>query len=180
MALKGQKVRRSSTTAIPDTYRGEFPTAIDVFCHVIPSNYRVALEAMVAAGRIPRFSEFFLGELRIPGVSDMDERFVLMDGHPETVQVLSLTGPFLETIAGPKDAVELAKVANDEITRLVESHPGRFAAGVATLAFNDIEAALIEIDRAVKDLGLRGIQIGTDVNGRSARFHPSFQKPPYP
>jgi uncharacterized protein len=55
---------------------------------------------------------------------------------------------------------------NDGIAKLVDNHKDRFAAGVATLAFNNPDAALTEIDRAIEDLGLRGIQIGTDVNGR--------------
>jgi uncharacterized protein len=153
--------------------------AIDVFCHVIPLNYRIALEAMQRAGKIPQFSEFFKGELCIRGVTDMDERFSLMSTHPETRQVISLTGPFLETIAGPGDTAELARVANDEIAKLVDSHPDRFAAGVATVAFNNLDAALIEIDRAIEELGLRGIQIGTDVNGRpldSPELMPIYQK----
>ncbi len=152
---------------------------IDVFCHVIPQGYRSALESMVRTGRIPSFSDFFQGELRVPGISDLDERFSIMDSLPETKQVLSLSGPFLETIAPPEDAAELAKKANDEIARLVASHPFRFAAGVAALPFNDVESALGEIDRAVLDLGLKGIQMGTDLNGKpldAPEFMPIYER----
>ena len=138
---------------------------IDVFCHVVPRGYRSTLESMAKTGRIAPFSDFFLGELRVPGISDLDERFSIMDRDPETKQVLSLSGPFLETIAGPEDGLELAKKANDEMARLVAGHPDRFAAGVAAVPFNDVESALGEIDRAVSDLGLKGIQMGTDLNG---------------
>ena len=134
---------------------------------------------MVDVGKIPRFSDFFMGELCVSGISDMDERFSLMDSHPEVRQVLSLTGPFLETIAGPDDAAGLARVANDEVARLVEKHPDRFAAGVATLPFNNVEAALAEVDRAVNELGLRGVQVGTDVNGSpldSSGLMPIYEK----
>jgi predicted TIM-barrel fold metal-dependent hydrolase len=139
---------------------------IDVFCHVIPRGYRARLESMVRKGRIAPFSDFFQGELRVPGISDLDERFSIMDSLPGTKQVISLSGPFLETIAPPDAGLELAKVANDEIARLVADHPDRFAAGVAALPFNDVESALEEIDRAVLELGLKGIQMGTDVAGK--------------
>jgi uncharacterized protein len=152
---------------------------IDAFCHAIPSAYRSALEAMEKAGRVPPFSDFFRGELGVPGISNMDERWRLMDAHPETVQVVSLTGPFLETIAGASDAAELARVANDSMADLVARHPERFIAGIATISPNNVEAALIEIDRAVHDLGLRGIQIGTDIDGKpldSAELLPIYEK----
>jgi hypothetical protein len=45
--------------------------AIDVFCHVIPPKYVTALKRKVDAGRMPPFSDFFLGEMRTPGISDM-------------------------------------------------------------------------------------------------------------
>jgi len=140
--------------------------AIDAFCHIIPRGYRSALESMAATGRIARLSDFFLGELRVPGISDLDERFSLMDSFPEAKQVLSLSGPFLETIAAPEDGLDLAKRANDEVAQLVADHPDRFFAGVAALPLNDVELALQEIDRAVSDLGLKGIQMGTDLNGK--------------
>ncbi len=152
---------------------------IDVFCHVLPGKYVTAMQALVDRGRIPPFNDFFLGEIRVAGISDMDERFSLMDGSPETRQVLSLTGPFLETIAASDDAASLARMANDEVARLVDKYPDRFAAGVATLPLNNIEAALIEIDRAIDDLGLKGVQIGTDVNGRpldSSEMMPLYEK----
>jgi aminocarboxymuconate-semialdehyde decarboxylase len=50
---------------------------------------------------------------------------------------------------------------------------------VATLSLNNTDVALIEIDRAVKDLGLRGIQIGTDVDGKpldTPELMPIFEK----
>jgi len=139
---------------------------IDAFCHIIPRGYRSALESMVGTGRIARFSDFFQGELRVPGISDLDERFSLMVSLPKTKQVLSLSGPFLETIAAPQDGLELAKRANDEMAQLVAEHPDRFVAGVAALPLNDVELALQEIDRAVSDLGLKGIQMGTDLSGK--------------
>jgi aminocarboxymuconate-semialdehyde decarboxylase len=152
---------------------------IDVFCHIIPPRYLTALENTAAAGKIPPLSDVFLMELQVPAISDVAARFKLMDNYPEVREVLTITGPFLEAMAKPEDAVTLAKLVNDEIAELVAKYPDRFAAGVAFLPYNDMEATLGEIDRTIKELKLRGIEIGTDVNGKpldSPEFMPIYEK----
>ena len=69
-------------------------------------------------------------------------------------------------MAGPELAVELARLANDGMAELVDSHPERFPAFVASLPLGDVEASLQEMARAIDELGARGIQIFTNVNGR--------------
>jgi len=49
----------------------------------------------------------------------------------------------------------------------VAQHPDRFPGFVASLPMNNPDAAAREIDRAIGDLGARGIQIFTNVNGRA-------------
>lgn len=152
---------------------------IDAYCHIIPAKYLASLKDLIARGRIAPLNPLFEGELRFSAVYDMDARFKLMDANPEVKEVISLTGLFLETMAKPKDAVELARLTNDELAELVAKYPDRFAAGVAFLPYNDMEATLDEIDRAINILGLRGIEIGTDVGGKpldSPIFLPIFEK----
>ena len=152
---------------------------IDIFTHVITPKYLSTLEKMAADGKIPPLSDLFLWETQIPGIMDVKDRFKLMDDHPEVTEVISMTGPFLEAIAKPKEAIELARVANDEIAELIVKYPERFISGVAFLPCNDIEATLLEIDRAINELKLRGIEIGTDVNGKpldSPEFMPIYEK----
>jgi predicted TIM-barrel fold metal-dependent hydrolase len=102
-----------------------------------------------------------------------------MDAFAPLAQVLTIgPTPPLETFAQPKHAVDLARVANDEMAELVEKYPESFVAGIALLPMNDIEAALAEAERAVKDLGLRGIYLHSNINGKpldSPEFLPLFE-----
>jgi aminocarboxymuconate-semialdehyde decarboxylase len=50
---------------------------------------------------------------------------------------------------------------NDEMAAIVAAHPDRFR-GFAQLPMQDIDAAVVELHRAVADLGLVGAYIGTD------------------
>jgi aminocarboxymuconate-semialdehyde decarboxylase len=60
-------------------------------------------------------------------------------------------------------AVELARFHNDRLSEMVMQHPGRFAA-MATLPMQVPDEAVKELERAVKKLGLRGVEIGSNVN----------------
>jgi len=105
-----------------------------------------------------------------------------MDRYEEYVQVLSIGSPPPENVLSPSDAKELCKMGNDEMAELVFKHPDRFAAAVASLPMNDVDASLEEIDRAVKDLRFRGIQIFTDINQKpldSAEFLPIYKRMQY-
>src|SRR5439155_995722 len=60
----------------------------------------------------------------------------------------------------------LAPPLPDEMAALVERHPDRFPAFVASLPMNNPEAALREIDRALDTLGATGVQMFSNVAGR--------------
>jgi predicted TIM-barrel fold metal-dependent hydrolase len=147
---------------------------IDVFPHIIPPRFKEALYKKVP---LPFFGSNWIDT--IPTLTDLDLRFRIMDQHEGLVQVLTLGNPPLEKVVGPKDAVELAKIANDEMAELVTKYPDRFVAAVASLPMNDIDAALKEIDRAIVKLRFKGIQIHTPLNGKpldSPEFLPIFEK----
>ncbi|MBT3198240.1 MAG: amidohydrolase family protein, partial [Gammaproteobacteria bacterium] len=74
---------------------------------------------------------------------------------------------------------ELARIANDAMAEMVQKHPDRFPAFVASVAMHDMDGALAEIDRAVNDLGAKGVQVFTNVAGRpldDPKFDPLFKK----
>jgi aminocarboxymuconate-semialdehyde decarboxylase len=89
-----------------------------------------------------------------------------MDQFPGYMQVLTVAAPSLTEIASPKEAVELAKIANDEMAELVDRYPERFAGAIACLPLNDVDAALSELKRAIEDLRLRGAEIASDIGGK--------------
>jgi predicted TIM-barrel fold metal-dependent hydrolase len=87
--------------------------------------------------------------------------------------------PPVEFLAGKDESPELARLANDGLHALCQKHPDRFPAFIASLPMNNPEAAEREIDRAVKELDARGVQIFSHVNGRpldDPEFYFVFEK----
>jgi aminocarboxymuconate-semialdehyde decarboxylase len=99
-------------------------------------------------------------------IVDLDARFRVMDEFGEYCQIISLPMPSLESLAGPDKSPHLARVANDGMAELCARHPDRFPSFVASLPMNNIEESQKEADRAVKQLGARGVQVFTNVAGK--------------
>jgi len=108
---------------------------------------------------------------------DLDVRFRVMDSFEGYQQILSIATPPIETYAAPADAIDLARRANDGMADLVARYPDRFPGFLASLALNDPDASMVELDRAITQLGGRGIQIFTNVRGKpivAPEFLPLF------
>lgn len=92
-----------------------------------------------------------------PRLADMDRAGVDM-------QVLSLNPPMVYW-AGGELATRLARLYNDELAAAVAGRPDRLA-GLATVPLQDVPAAVAELGRAVGQLGLRGVYIGSNILGK--------------
>jgi aminocarboxymuconate-semialdehyde decarboxylase len=116
---------------------------------------------------------------RLTTLWDVEARLRLMDEFGDMQHVLSLANPPLELIASPDRTPELARLANDTLAETCRLHPDRFPAFIASLPMNNVEASLQEIDRAVRDLGARGVQVFTNVAGKplsAPEYRPIFQR----
>ncbi|WP_242152740.1 amidohydrolase family protein [Sphingomonas sp. BAUL-RG-20F-R05-02] len=88
-------------------------------------------------------------------LADLGEnRLAMMDEQGVDVQVLSLTTPGLHNLE-PVRAVEEARRVNDLIADACARHPSRFQ-GFAALPTADPDSAPRELERAVRELGLKG------------------------
>jgi uncharacterized protein len=148
---------------------------IDVFAHIMPEKLLAAMQK-----KLPGVAEFRENKFR-SNVS-IEARFKYMDRYPDVLQVLTISLPPIETLFKPADALKFAKMANDELAELVEKHPDRFVAGVACLPLNDIDACVKEIDRAISELGLKGIQLFTNIMGKPldrSEFLPLYERMAY-
>ncbi len=86
-----------------------------------------------------------------------------MDRAGVSMQVLSTVPVMFSYWAKPADALDLSRRLNDHIAEVVRAHPARFS-GLATIPLQDPDLAARELERCVRDLGLRGAQIGTHVD----------------
>jgi len=102
-----------------------------------------------------------------------------MDRYEGVQQVLTIASPPPEMVFDVETAIEVSKIANDELAELVAKYPERFVGAVACLPMNNIDAALMETDRVLGELNFKGIQIYTPAAGRpldSPEFMDLYEK----
>ncbi len=101
-----------------------------------------------------------------------------MDKTGIDIQALSPAPPQYYYATPPEVGRETSRLVNDNIASIVAAHPDRFV-GLGTVPLQNTEMAVAELERAVKQLGLRGVEIATNVDGAElseARFRPFFAK----
>jgi aminocarboxymuconate-semialdehyde decarboxylase len=104
-------------------------------------------------------------------VWDPKRRIEECDRDGVSMQVLSTVPVMFSYWAKAADALDLSRRLNDHIAEVVRHHPKRFA-GLGTIPMQDPDLAAGELERCVRELGLRGAQIGThvDANPHSGRI----------
>jgi len=150
---------------------------LDIFPHIFPKAFFERMSSI--AGQNPLLAAQIKRWLHIPVLWDLDARLKMMERFPGYRQILTLSLPAIEFLAPHDQSPELARLANDGMAEIVAAHPERFPAFVASLPMNNVPEALREMDRAIGELGARGIQIFTNVNGRpldDPEFYPIFER----
>ncbi|WP_343242523.1 MULTISPECIES: amidohydrolase family protein [unclassified Streptomyces] len=147
---------------------------LDAYSHILPAPYFARMrELAVDRAAFKRW-------LELPALHDVDARLRMMDEFGEDYQqVLTLSSPPLELLAGPGESAALARLANTSMRELCARRPDRFPAFVAALPMNDPDATMTELAHAVDDLGARGVQVFTNVGGRpldDPEFAPVFDE----
>ena len=108
---------------------------------------------------------------------DLKQRLADMDAQGVAVQALSLTGPMVYWADGAFSH-KMAMTWNDAAVAAHQMNPDRFVV-LATLPMLDPDRAVDEVDRASKLPGVRGIYMGTNIEGRDLDdplFEPIFAR----
>lgn len=146
--------------------------SIDVFCHLMPPKY-----AQQAMNESPNMSHMFLRALKTRAMSDMDYRAEVMKQFPGYKQIPNIVSPPVETFAGPDKSPGIAAMGNDEIREITEKYPEYYEGFIAGIPFNNVPASVDEIRRC-KEMGARGVQIYTNMNGEAIdqeKFWPIYE-----
>jgi aminocarboxymuconate-semialdehyde decarboxylase len=140
---------------------------IDVHAHCIPEKFYVggndvhitregSDEVLHRADRGPAY----IGDT----ITSLDKRLAEMDREGVDMQVLSVApGLFLYRLP-PATALAACQSLNNALAEIAHANPHRFVA-IANLPLQDPELAANELERAVKERGMRGLEMSTNIEG---------------
>ncbi|MGH9736329.1 MAG: amidohydrolase family protein [Candidatus Acidiferrales bacterium] len=156
---------------------------IDVHNHFYPPSYIEALRSGQSAVRVTLDDEgnpllHYPGDYNVAvrGHRDIDYRSSVLAETGIDTQVISLTTPGTH-VESPANAARLASLVNDSFARVVSDHRGRFLA-YATLPLNDPAASVRELERGMRQLGMRGAMLFSNINGvalADPRYTPLYE-----
>jgi aminocarboxymuconate-semialdehyde decarboxylase len=109
---------------------------------------------------------------------DLDDRLKVLDKLGIDIQVVAPPPFQCYYTVDAEHGVKANRMVNDGIAAFVARRPDRFA-GLGTLAMQDPASAPAELERCVRELGLKGVELLTNVNGRelsSPEYEPVFAK----
>jgi aminocarboxymuconate-semialdehyde decarboxylase len=149
---------------------------IDIHAHYVPRDgQKVAAEigkrhhlklSQDERGRnsLTRDGKPFLGPLKAE-FYDLDLRTSIMEQQGVDMQALSAASSYFFYWMAPQEGLEFAQWINEQFADAVKNHPQRFVA-LASVPMQDSRTAAVELERAMTKLGLRGVEIASNINGR--------------
>jgi len=158
---------------------------IDFHAHIYPEDYLKKLEASTGDVRIETDAKGQKWILSMgaragpinPDFFDADVRVERIKEHRVDMQILSSPHPGVDRFS-PDESAEMSRIINDGIAKSVRKYPKHFQ-GLAMLPLTDTKLALQELDRAILDLGLKGMVMLTNVAGKmldSEFLHPVYAR----
>jgi aminocarboxymuconate-semialdehyde decarboxylase len=183
----------SDKTGVPTTAHARKPRSdgyamrVDIHCHAL-----CAAAAKLAGPPTPPEKEpmsyFTSDESKVvnkahgaavgPKLTNVTQRLADMDAMGIDIQVVSPSPAQYFYWAEAGQGRDLSRMVNDYIAETVSADPARLL-GLGTLPMQDTELALAELTRCVEQLGMRGIELCTNVNGEelsAPRFHAIYRR----
>ncbi len=146
---------------------------IDIHCHYLnpevqakitpfdPAQYdpsRVYANALTREVNVKQMKD------RAPKLSTIATRLKDMDRMGIDIQAVSPAPNQCSYWAEPGFGLEISRMVNDRLAEIVATWPDRFV-GLGTVPLQNVDMAVAELERCVKKLGLRGVEINPNVNG---------------
>ena len=122
---------------------------VDFHCHFIPARYSAAVIESMPAPQRPRWQELT--------AKMADEEYLLEQVRTGDIASRVVNIP-VNLVAGARETLPHDEIValNDELAALVSRHPGQLH-GLAAVDGFDGERSAREVERAVRDLGMRGL-----------------------
>ena len=149
--------------------------SIDVHAHIIPSK-EIEVEEKYREIWYRVFKDSFGRDvLSVKGLKpdtirkelfDIDLRLKEMNKTKVDIQAISVMPTLIQYDIDPELSIGYSQILNDAIADIVKAHPDRFVA-LATTPLQAPKEAGKELERSMKELGMRGAQIVPDVNGKN-------------
>ncbi|MFQ5914669.1 MAG: amidohydrolase family protein [Nitrospinota bacterium] len=144
---------------------------IDCQCHYLSTPYLQALDGRSGYPTLEQLNGTpYL--VTAPGLgfpitgtmTDIETKLRMMDANGIDVGLLSVNVPGtcrFEAELG----IRLARQENDALAKVVTARPDRFLA-LAELPLQDVDQAILELDRSINELGFKGVSLFSNINGR--------------
>lgn len=173
-AAKGKAAKRPATKTAaakrPARRAPKPPVVIDIHTHVVvPEVFAetrgYALNARIGLPDASNMSTSGGGtETDVELMTRLDTRLRDMDKMGIDIQVISPSIVHQCTYwADPQKGLALDRKANDAVADIVAKHPDRLV-GMCCVPLQDPKLAGQELERSVKSLGLKGVQVSSHVN----------------
>ena len=161
--------------------------AIDIHCHVLTPEAETLTLPHFTLDKAPAafFATAQTREInrrqaidRHEHLTSVTRRLADMDRLGIDIQAISPAPPQYYYWTEPELGRQTARLINDRLAEVVAGHPDRFVA-LGTVPLQQTELAVAELERCVRELGFRGIEIGGNVAGEelaTERLRPFFAK----
>jgi aminocarboxymuconate-semialdehyde decarboxylase len=148
---------------------------VDIHCHYLNPevNAKTAhLNApsydptVIYANDITNQTNILQMKTRAPKLMGIEERLQDMDKMGVDIQAVAPAPYHYFYFTEPELGASLARDVNHGIANVVASHPERFV-GLGSVPLQNPKMAVKELEYCVKKLGLKGVEICTNVNGKN-------------
>ena len=171
-ARRSAKLMQGASTRTVRNAKGK-SLRVDIHCHYFNPVVAAKVEHLNPAQYDPliQFANALTREVNVeqmrdrgPKLSTIEIRLKDMDRMGIDIQAVSPAPNQTYYWTDPALGAELARGVNDRLAEIVDTWPDRFVA-LGTVPLQEVDLAVAELTRCVKELGLRGVEINPSVKG---------------